>query len=95
MIFFKEVQMQVYYMIDLPVNHMTVIIAESGCNSIRKIENEHEVHRMAQAFQAEENGAIPRIYEPITEEQFFHVYLNVWEVMDADHSAFFQKHFEL
>ena len=93
MIYFRESQMPVWYMIR--ANYMLVVVAEQGCNSIKQVDTWPEVHRMAQAFTAELNGATPRIYEAVSEDQFFNIYTNVWEVLDANHSTFFHQYFNL
>ena len=95
MIFFRESQMPVWYMIDLSKSYMLVIVSETGFNSMKQVDDWSEVHRMAQAFMAELNGATPRIYEAVTEDQFFNIYTNVWEVLDANHSTFFHQYFQL
>ena len=93
MIYFRESQMPVWYMIR--ANYMLVIVADSGLNSIKQVDNFYEVNRMYNAFTAELNGATPRIYEAVTEDQFFNIYTNVWEVLDANHSTFFHQYFQL
>jgi hypothetical protein len=95
MIFFRESQMPVWYMIDLSRSYMLVIVSEKGYNSMKQVDDRGEVLRMFNAVMAELNGATPRIYEAVTEDQFFNIYTNVWEVLDANHSTFFHQYFQL